>query len=107
MKQVACTLLGLLLVIPARAEWKQTDNAREYEACIPECEKNSPREHDRCVNYCRCVTDRMQTQFPDRDRFLREVVEQKLPAPTADLQKIVNRCNQQIWKNPARRLKFH
>jgi hypothetical protein len=99
-------LLALLLVIPAHAEWTQRDYASEYDGCLPACDKNNPREHDRCVSYCRCVTDGAQTRFSDHNQFVRDIIQRKLPDQVAPLQKIANRCNQQIWKNPARKLKF-
>ena len=99
-------LLAILLTGSAHAEWAPKDYASEYDGCLPRCDKNNPHDHDKCVAYCRCVTDGMQAQFADRDRLMREVIEQKMADRIARLQKLANGCNQRIWGNPARRLKF-
>ena len=99
-------LLPILLAGPAQAGWAQKDYISEYDGCLPSCDKTNPQEHDRCVSYCRCVIDGMQAQFGDHDQLMREVTEQKLADRIARLQKLTNSCNQQLWRNPARKLKF-
>jgi hypothetical protein len=106
MKQVAYALLMALLAVPAHAEWAKKDYATEYDNCTPACYKNNPKAHDKCDSYCHCVTDGMQTQFSDHDQLMRDTVQQKMPDRIAALQRIANRCNQQIWGNPARKLKL-
>ena len=106
MKPACGILLAILLLSPVHAEWARKDYASEYENCVPPCQKNNPRDQDKCLGYCRCVTDDMQTQFADHDLLMREVLEQKLPDRIAGLQKIANTCNKQVWGNPARKLKF-
>ena len=106
MKQLAYALLMVLLVGPARAEWAQKDYATEYDQCTPACYKNNPKQHDKCDTYCHCVTDDMQTRFSDHDQLVHDVVQDQNPDRIAALQKIANGCNQQIWGNPAKKLKF-
>ena len=101
-----CALLTLLLVTPAYAEWTKSDSVREYEACLPACDKNNPRDRDKCVSYCGCVTREVQARFSSHPQLIRQVVEQKLADAVAALQKITNRCNQQIFGNPARKLRI-
>jgi hypothetical protein len=105
MKQVAYALLMVLLAVPARAEWAKKDYATEYDNCTPACYKNNPKEHDKCDNYCHCVTDDMQTQFSDHAQLVQDFLKQNSDLIAA-LQKIGNSCNQQIWGNPARKLKL-
>jgi hypothetical protein len=106
MKQTAYALLMVWLLVPAHAEWAKKDYATEYDQCTPTCYKNNPKAHDKCDIYCRCVTDDMQAQFIDHDQLIRVVVQDKNADRIASLQKIANSCNQQIWGNPARKLKF-
>lgn len=106
MKIMYSTLLAILLFGAARAEWAKKDASAEYDNCLPRCDENNPKEHGKCVSYCECVTDGMQVQFADHDQLVRQVTDQKMPERVASLQKIANSCNQKIWKNPARRLKF-
>jgi hypothetical protein len=77
----------------------------EYDNCTPACYKNNPKEHDKCDNYCHCVTDDMQTQFSDHAQLVQDFLKQNSDLIAA-LQKIGNSCNQQIWGNPARKLKL-
>ena len=106
MKRARYVLLAILLAGPAQAAWTQQDYAREYDGCLAGCDKTNPREHDTCVSYCRCVIDGTQAQFADHDQLMREMTEQKLADRIARLQKLANSCNQQLWRNPARKLKF-
>ena len=106
MKQTACALLTVCLIVPVQAEWAKKDYASEYDQCTPACYKNNPKAHDKCDSYCRCVTDDMQTQFSDHDQMIRDVVQDKNADRIASLQKIASGCNQQIWGNPAKKLKF-
>jgi hypothetical protein len=106
MKQTAYVLLTVLLAIPAHAEWAKKDYATEYDQCTPACYKNNPKEHDKCDIYCRCVRDDMQVRFTDHDQLIRDVVQDKNADRIASLQKIANSCNQQIWGNSAKKLKF-
>jgi hypothetical protein len=106
MKRLGCALLPILLASPVHAEWTQKDYAGEHDGCLSRCDKNNPQDHAKCTAYCHCVTDRMQSEFAGHDQLAREVIEQKLPDRIAILQKLANRCNQQIWGNPARKLKF-
>jgi len=108
MKHACCALLMLmlmLLAIPAHAEWAKKDYDFEYNQCTPACYKNNPKAHDKCDIYCHCVTDDMQTRYSDH-ALLKGVLEQKVPDRISMLQKIANSCNQQIWGNAARKLKF-
>jgi 2-keto-4-pentenoate hydratase len=100
-------LLAFLLAAPGRAEWTKADMVREYEACLPACDITNPRDHDKCVSYCHCVTDAVEGRFSSHQQLIREVVEQKLREPLAALQKITNRCNRQIFGNPARKIRIH
>ena len=106
MKRLRYVLLPIFLAGPAHAEWTQRDYASEYDGCLSHCDKNNPHDHAKCIAYCRCVTDGVQSGFASHDQLAREVIEQKLPDRIAILQKLANRCNQQIWGNPARKLKF-
>jgi hypothetical protein len=105
-KPSASALLALLLAAPAGAEWTKKTYATDYDQCTPACYKNNPKAHDKCDNYCHCVTNDIQTRFPDHDQFVREVVEQKKMDHLTALQKIANGCNRQIWGSPARKLKI-
>lgn len=105
MKGMHCALLAVFLLGSAQAEWTKKDYAREYDSCLPSCEKTNPREHDKCVAYCGCVTDGMQAQFSNHDRLTREAA-QKLSARIATLQRLADHCTHQVWGNPARKLKF-
>ena len=105
MKKAAYALLMLALTVPAYAEWAKRDYDLEYDQCTPACYKNNPKEHDKCATYCHCVTDDLQRQFSDH-ALLQDVLEQKKPDRITGLQKIANSCNQRIWGNPARKLKF-
>lgn len=98
--------MALSLAGPTHAGWAQKDYAHEFESCVAGCDKSNPREHEKCVSYCGCVTDEMQVQFSDYDQFVRDTFERKRPDRVASLQKAANRCNLQIWKNPARKLRF-
>src|SRR5579871_5219776 len=105
MKNLHFGLVAILLAGSAQAEWTKTDYAREYDNCLAACDKSNPREHDKCVSYCGCVTDGMEAQFSDRDRLTREAVQQKMPERIRSLQRLADHCNHQIWRNPARKLK--
>jgi hypothetical protein len=98
--------LSLLLVRPVCAEWTKSDLTREYEACLSACDNANPRDHDKCVSYCRCVTEAVQARFSSHPQLIRDVVEQKLRDPVAALQKVTSRCNQHIFGNPARKLRI-
>ena len=104
MKLVCYTLLAMLLAGSAQAEWAKQVYSAEYESCLPPCDKNSPKEHDKCVSYCTCVTDSMQAQFADHDRLAREAFQKKMPERIARLQRIVNSCNHKFWRTAARKL---
>jgi len=106
MRWLCCALLPILLASPAHAEWTQQDYAREYDGCLSRCDKNNPQDHAKCIAYCHCVTNRVESGFANHGQLAREVIERKLPERIATLQKLANRCNQQIWGNPARKLKF-
>ena len=106
MKTLRYMLLAIIVAGAAQAEWAKKDYSAEYGACLPPCDKNHPNEHDKCVSYCTCVTDGMQTQFADHDQMTRQVNQQKLRDPIARLQKIANSCNLKHWKSAAQRLKF-
>ena len=106
MKIPHCVLMALLAAYPAQAEWAQKDYASEYDACVPNCDKNNPREHEKCVSYCGCVTDQMQAQYLDHNQLVQDAVQQKLSGSIARLQRIADHCNHQTWGNPARKLKF-
>jgi len=106
MKPFASALIVLFLAAPTRAEWTKKNYATEYGQCTPACYKNNPKAHDKCDNYCHCVTGDMQTQFPDHDQFVREVVAQRRTDYLTALQKIANNCNRHIWGTSVRRLKL-
>lgn len=99
-------LLPILLTSSARAEWTKQDYASEFDGCLAGCDKNNRQEHEKCVNYCRCLADGMQAQFPSHDQLARDA-QQKLRERVAGLQRLADHCNHQIWGNPARRLKFN
>lgn len=99
-------LSALLLALPAHAEWKQQDLNNEYESCLPSCDKNNPRDHDHCIRYCHCITDGLQAEFSGHDQLVRDTTQLKLPDRIARLQRLANHCNHEIWKTPARKLKF-
>ena len=103
---VRYALPAILLAGAAQAEWAKKDYSAEYDACLPSCDKNHPNEHEKCVGYCTCITDRMQARFADHAQMRREVIQQKMRDQVASLQKIANSCNQKHWGSPAGRLKF-
>jgi hypothetical protein len=105
MKIVHC-MLAVLLTGAAQAEWAKKDYSAEYDACLPPCDQNHPKEHDKCLSYCTCVTDHMQTLFADHDRMTQQVIQQKTRDAIASLQKIANSCNLKHWGSAAHRLKF-
>jgi len=107
MKRIHFLLLPIWLAGPAQAGWTQKDYASEYDGCLSGCDKNNPQEHEKCVKYCRCLTEGMQTQFPNHDELVRQPAHGKLPERVAGLQRLADHCNHQIWGNPARKLKFH
>jgi hypothetical protein len=85
-------VVAVFLAMPAYAQWTPELYKSEYESCVPECDKNNPAAHDKCVSYCRCVTDSMQSTFPDHGRMLSDF-EKKVPASFAALQGMANACN--------------
>lgn len=105
MKIMHC-VLAVLLAGAAQAEWAQKDYSAEYDACLPPCDQNHPKEHDKCVSYCTCVTDRMQIQFSDHNQMTLQVIQQKKRDQIASLQKIANSCNLKQWGSAAHRLRF-
>ncbi|WP_298256397.1 hypothetical protein [Bradyrhizobium sp.] len=106
MKIMRCVLLAVLLAGAAQAEWAKKDYSAEYDVCLPPCDHNHPKEHDKCVSYCACVTDGMQTHFTNHDQMTREVVQRKIRDQIASLQKIANSCNLKHWGSAAHRLRF-
>ena len=106
MKIMHCALAAILLAGCAQAKWAKRDYSAEYDACLPSCEQNHPKEHDKCVSYCTCVTNAMQTQFSDHDQMTREVIRQRTHDQIASLQKIANSCNLKQWGSASHRLKF-
>ena len=106
MKIVHSTLLTLLLAGAAQAEWTKKDYSTEYDSCLSSCDRNHPKEHDKCGSYCTCVTDGLQARFADRDQITRQVIQQKMPDRIASLQKIANSCNQKQWGSAAWKLRF-
>ena len=105
-KIVPYMLLAMVLAGAVRAEWPKKDYAAEYDACLSPCSRNHPKEHDKCVSYCTCVTDGMQARFADHGRLTRQVIGQKMREEIASLQKIANSCNLKLWGSAAQRLKF-
>lgn len=106
MKIVHCMLLAMLLAGAARAEWAKKDYSAEYDACLPPCDQNHPKEHEKCAGYCSCVTDGMQAHFANHDQMTREVIQQKTRERISSLQKIANSCNLKHWRSAAHRLQF-
>ena len=104
LKFMCFALLALFFAGAAQAEWAKQVYSAEYESCLPPCDRNSPKEHDKCVNYCTCVTDNMQAQFADHDQLTRQAFAEKRRERIATLQRIVNSCNHKSWGTPARKL---
>jgi len=99
-------VLALFLTAPAYAQWAPQVYTTEFEACVPPCDSNNPTSHDKCVAYCHCVMDAMQSQFPDHDALEREATQEKRSDRIASLQAIANTCNQQAFGAPAKKLEF-
>jgi hypothetical protein len=97
-------LFSFLLATPAYAQWDQQVYNAEYEACVPPCDTNNPSGHDKCVSYCHCVMDSLQTQFPNHDQINSDYAN-KVPASMAAIQTIANTCNQKFFGAPAREVK--
>lgn len=106
MKIMHCILLATLLAGAVQAEWAKKDYSAEYDACLPPCDQNHPKEHEKCVSYCTCVTDGMQAHFANHDQMTREVIQQKMRDRIASLQKIANACNLTCWGSASHRLEF-
>lgn len=97
-------LLAVLLATPAYADWAPDVYNSEYAACVPPCDTNNPASHDKCVSYCHCVMDSLQTQFPDHEQINSDYAN-KVPASMAAIQTIANTCNQKFFGAPAREVK--
>jgi len=96
-------VMAILLATPAHAAWTPQQYSAEYQACIPPCEKNT-NDHANCENYCHCVMDGLQTEFPNHDQLVRDVIQQKLPNSVAAMQRIVDACNGKFFGGPAKKL---
>ena len=94
-------LLAVLLATPAYAQWEPQVYTQEYEACVPPCDTNNASSHDKCVSYCHCVMDSLQTQFPNHDQINADYAN-KVPATMTAIQDIANACNQKFFGAPAR-----
>jgi hypothetical protein len=97
-------LLAVLLATPAYADWAPDVYNAEYDACVPPCDNNNPASHDKCVSYCHCVMDSLQSQFPDHEQINSDYAN-KVPASMAAIQTIANTCNQKFFGAPAREVK--
>jgi hypothetical protein len=109
MKMLRYTLMAMTAMAvadAAQAEWAAKDYSAEYNACLPSCDNNHANEHDRCVSYCKCVTDGMQALFADHEQMTRQVTRQKNNDRTASLQRMADSCNHKQWGSPAWKLKF-
>lgn len=100
-----CALIAILLATPVQAQWPQETYSQEHEDCVKACDKNTA-EHGKCISYCDCAIGEVQAQFPDHDRMIREVTQQKLPKSVAALQTIANTCNQKYFGKPAKKLEI-
>jgi hypothetical protein len=96
-------LAMILFCTPAAADWQKADYNAEYEACVPACDKNNPTSHDNCQNYCHCVMDMLQTQFPDHEQINKDF-EAKLPATMTAVQNIANTCNRKFFGGDAKKV---
>jgi len=97
-------LLAIFLATPAYAQWAPQVYQAEYAACVPPCDKNNPTSHDKCVQYCTCVMDSLQTRFPDHAQINNDYAN-KVPASMTAIQTIANTCNQKFFGAPARQVK--
>ena len=97
-------LAVMVFAAPAHAQWAPQAATSEYEACVPSCDKNNPTGHDKCVAYCHCVIDAMQTRFPDHAQINSDYAN-KVEASMTAIQTIANTCNQKFFGAPARQVK--
>ncbi len=97
-------LAAIFLCTPAFAQWSPQVYNSEYQSCIQSCDKNNPTAHEKCVSYCRCVMDTMQTQYPDHDQIDRDF-RARIPATMTAVQGIANTCNRRSFGGNARPIK--
>ena len=90
------TLAAVLIATPVHAQWEPQAYKADYEGCVPACDKNNTGAHDKCVGYCRCVMDSLQTQFPDHAQMQKDYGA-KLPAAMTAVQNIANTCNRRFF----------
>jgi len=97
-------LAAIFLCSPAFAQWPAQEYKAEYDSCVPSCDKNNPTRHDKCVSYCHCVMDSLQSKFPDHRQIERDFTA-KVPATITEVQGVANTCNRRTFGGDARPLK--
>jgi hypothetical protein len=97
-------LAAILFCTPALAQqWAPAEYNSEYEACVPACDKNNPTAHSGCQNYCHCVMDMLQSQFPNHAQINADF-EAKKPETMSSVQNIANTCNRKFFGGDARKV---
>ncbi|MBV8032047.1 MAG: hypothetical protein JO035_11110 [Betaproteobacteria bacterium] len=97
-----------LLPISAHGQWNPEQYAELYNGCVNSCQSNArltQSERAQCHAICRCVADRLQATFPDNSEYRRTfALLQQLPEQKAQIQMIVDKCNERFFDRPANRL---